>query len=134
MDTFLDSEVSLHWCGKKGSTTAHDGSTTEEGVFFIPHLATNYCGGRALLLIRSCRLSSLDKFVKYYGVSYTGTGTDFGCKYSGKQVASLVRGNIMSIKGTPSPHQLRCRKINAGCASFVGCLEWRPPSGLLTVL
>ena len=37
----------------------------------------------------------------------------------------------MSTKGTPSPHQLRCRKINAGCASFVGCLEWRPPSGLL---
>ena len=105
MDTFLDSGVSLHWCGKKSSTTAHDGSTTEEGVFFYPHLATNYCGGRTLLLIRSCRLSSLDKFVKYYGVSYIGTGIYFGSKYSGKQVASLVRGFIMSTKGTSSPHR-----------------------------
>ena len=58
--------------------------------------------------LKELPFTTLDKFVKYYGVSYTGTGTDFGCKYSGKQVASLVRGNIMSIKGTPSPHQLRC--------------------------
>ena len=35
---------------------------------------------------------TLDKVAKYYGVSYTGTGIDFGYKYSGKQVARLVRG------------------------------------------
>ena len=73
-------------------------------------------------IIKELPFITLDKLVKYYGVSYTGTSIDFGCKYSGKQVASLVRGSIMSTKGTPSPHQLRCCKINAGCAcSFVGC-------------
>ena len=35
---------------------------------------------------------TLDKVAKYYGVSYTGTGIDFGYKYSGNQVARLVRG------------------------------------------
>ena len=60
----------------KGSTTAHDGSITAEGVFFStsgnellqwPHTAIN----------KELPIITLEKFVKYYGVSYTGTGFEY---------------------------------------------------------
>ena len=82
----------------KGSTSAHDGSTTEEGVFFL-HLATNYSSGGHLsrwggrrfrttvqrwmsiyphtAINKELPIITLDKFVKYYGVSYTGTGFEY---------------------------------------------------------
>ena len=119
---FLGSILAYTGVENKGSTSAHDGSTTEEGALFFLHLATNCSRSPLSAIIKELPFITLDKFVKYYGVSYIGTGINFGGKYSGKQVASLVRGSIMSTKGTPSPHQLRCCKINAGCAcSFVGC-------------
>ena len=75
----------------KGSTSAHDGSTTEEGALFFLHLATNCSRSPLSAIIKELPFITLDKFVKYYGVSYIGTGINFGGKYSGKQVASLVQ-------------------------------------------